>query len=103
MNATESPRTKPFIAGAASRYAIAILLAGVALWLSLVLETSFGNPFWLFFPSAVVASAWFYGKAAGWVTTVVSMIAVQYYFIPPLRSFGVRREDYPFFLTFVGC
>src|SRR5215470_10606460 len=102
MNA-KSPRTKQFIAGAVARYGIAILLAAVALWLSLVLETSFGNPFWLFFPSAVIASTWFSGKIAGWVTTVASMIAVQYYFIPPLRSFAIRRQDLPFFLTFVGC
>jgi len=88
---------------AASPYAIAILLAGVALTLSLVLERSFGNPFWVFFPSAVVASTWLCGKGAGWVTTVLSIVAVQYYFIPPLRSFEVRREDLPFLLAFVGC
>jgi C4-dicarboxylate-specific signal transduction histidine kinase len=26
-----------------------------------------------------------------------------YYFIPPVRSFAVKPEDVPFFLTFVGC
>jgi signal transduction histidine kinase len=103
MNATESPRTKRFTDGAASRYVIAILLTGMALWLSLFFEISFGNPFWFFFPSAVIASTWFCGKGPGWLTTVISMIVVQYYFIPPLRSFEIRREDLPFSLTFLGC
>jgi signal transduction histidine kinase len=96
-------RSHKFEPGIVTRYAGAILLPAVALWLSLVLEISFGNPFWFFFPCAVIASTWFCGKFAGWLTTVISMVVVQYYFIPPLRSFEIRREDLPFSLTFLAC
>ena len=72
-------------------------------YLDLVFEISFGNPFWFFFPSAVIASTWFCGKFPGWLTTATSMVVVQYYFIPPLRSFAITRRDLPFSLTFLGC
>jgi signal transduction histidine kinase len=103
MNANRSLLAKATKAGIVSRCVIALLLPAVALWLSLVFEVSFGNPFWFFFPCVVIASTWFCGKFPGWMTTIISMIAVQYYFIPPLRSFEIRRQDVPFSLTFLGC
>jgi K+-sensing histidine kinase KdpD len=103
MNSNASLRSIPFEPGLISRYGMAILLVGVALWLSLVFEISFGNPFWFFFPSAVIASTWFCGKLPGSLTTAISMVVVQYYFIPPLRSFAITIHDLPFSLTFLGC
>lgn len=84
-------------------YALAITLASVALFLSLALQVPFGNPFWLFFPVAVIGSTWFGGRGPGWVAVVLSTIAVLYYFIPPVRSFLVKPRDVPFFLAFVAC
>src|SRR5580693_9491459 len=89
--------------GALSRYAFAIGLVSVALFLSLVLQVPFGNPFWLFFPVAVIASTWFGGRGPGWIAVGLSTLAVLYYFIPPLDSFTVKPRDVPFFLTFVAC
>ena len=89
--------------GALSRYAFAIGLVSVALFLSLVLQVPFGNPFWLFFPVAVIASTWFGGRGPGWVAVGLSTVAVLYYFIPPIRSFLVKPRDVPFFLAFVAC
>jgi C4-dicarboxylate-specific signal transduction histidine kinase len=103
MSSSTSLPSKPFELSLISRYGIAILLAAVALWLSLVFEISFGNPFWFFFPCAVIASTWFCGKFPGWLTTAISMVVVQYYFIPPLRSFAITLHDLPFSLTFLGC
>jgi C4-dicarboxylate-specific signal transduction histidine kinase len=88
---------------ALTRYAFAIALAGAALGLSLVLQVPFGNPFWLFFPVAIVASTWFGGRGPGWVAVFLSAVAVLYYFIPPFRSFLVKPRDIPFFLAFVAC
>ena len=84
-------------------YALAIAFASAALGLSLVLQVPFGNPFWLFFPVAVIASTWFGGRGPGWVAVACSTLAVLYYFIPPIRSFAVKPRDVPFFLTFVAC
>ena len=95
-------RSQNFELGLVSRDGIAILLPGVAFWLSLVFEISLGNPFWFLFPSAVIASTWFCGKSPGWLTTVISMVVVQYYLTPPLRSFVITRRDLPFSFTFPG-
>src|SRR6204780_693876 len=89
--------------GALSRYAFAIGLVSVALFLSLLLQVPFGNPFWLFFPVAVIASTWLGGRGPGWVAVGFSTLAVLYYFIPPVRSFLVKPRDVPFFLTFIAC
>lgn len=85
------------------RYGLAIAFVCMALGLSLALEVPFGNPFWFFFPVAVIAGTWFGGRGAGWVAAGLSTVVVLYYFIPPLRSFALKPEDVPFLLTFVAC
>jgi C4-dicarboxylate-specific signal transduction histidine kinase len=88
---------------ALSRYVFAIALVSIALLLSLVLQVSFGNPFWFFFAIAVIVSAWFGGRGPGWVAVGLSTLAVLYFFIPPFRVWSVNTRDIPFFLTFVAC
>jgi C4-dicarboxylate-specific signal transduction histidine kinase len=85
------------------RYGLAIALVSAALILSLVLRVPFGNPFWFFFSVAVIATTWFAGRGPGWFAVGLSTLAVLYYFIPPIYSFGLKPPDVPFFLTFVGC
>ncbi|MGO8791773.1 MAG: sensor histidine kinase [Terriglobia bacterium] len=92
------PKLRPL-----ARYGLAIALVLMALWLSLVLQVPFGNPFWFFFAIAVIASTWYGGRGPGWVAVGVSTLAALYYFIPPIRSFRVKPRDVPFFLTFVAC
>jgi C4-dicarboxylate-specific signal transduction histidine kinase len=92
------PRFHPLL-----RYALAIALVSMALWLSLVLQAPFGNPFWLLFPVAVIASTWYGGKGPGWVAVGYSTLAVLYFFIPPVDAWSVKPQDIPFFLTFVAC
>jgi C4-dicarboxylate-specific signal transduction histidine kinase len=86
-----------------SGYALAIGLVSGALFLSLVLQVSFGNPFWFFFSVAVIASTWFGGRGPGWVAVAYSTVAVLYFFIPPYRAWSVKPEDVPFLLTFIAC
>jgi len=86
-----------------SRYVLSIALVAAATYLSLVLEVRFGNPFWFFFPVAIIAATWLGGRGPGWVAVLLSTLSVLYYFIPPLRSWNVKPRDIPFFLTFVAC
>lgn len=87
----------------ALRYALAIALVSIALWLSLVLQAPFDNPFWFFFALAVIASTWFGGRGPGWVAVGISSVAALYFFIPPYHAWNVKVRDIPFFATFVGC
>jgi len=95
--------TKPQQFGPLLRYAFAIAFVAAALFLSLVLQPSFGNPFWLLFPVAVIASTWFGGRGPGWLAVGVSTLVVLYYFIPPIRTFTMKPRDVPFFLLFIAC
>jgi C4-dicarboxylate-specific signal transduction histidine kinase len=84
-------------------YGLALGLVAIALSLSLFLKVPFGNPSWLFFPVAVIASTWFGGRGPGWVAAVLSSVSVLYYFTAPLYSFAVTSRDVPFFVTFAAC
>jgi C4-dicarboxylate-specific signal transduction histidine kinase len=84
-------------------YGLALTLVFLALFLSYVLDVSFGNPFWFFFPIAVIAATWFGGSGPGWLAVGLSSAIVLYYFIPPARSFSIKPRDVPFFLVFVAC
>lgn len=86
-----------------ARYALAIGLVALALLISLALQHSFGNPFWFFFSVAVILSTWFGRTGPGWLSVVCSILAVMYYFTPPIRSFAVTPNDLPYFVTFVAC
>ncbi|HTY55478.1 MAG TPA: DUF4118 domain-containing protein, partial [Candidatus Binataceae bacterium] len=89
--------------GPLSRYALAIALTSIALWLSVVLQAPFDNPFWFLFALAVIASTWYGGKGPGWMAVAISSVAALYFFIPPYHAWNVSRRDLPFFATFVGC
>ena len=89
--------------GALQRYALAIALVSMAMFLSWLSTLPSGNPSWFFFPVAVLASTWFGGRGPGWVAVVLSSLAVLYFFIPPPDSFVLKPQDVPFFLTFVAC
>jgi len=77
------------------RYAVAIVavagaLAG-ALWLQ---DHLVGAPVPLFL-CAVMLSAWFGGSRAGLLAAALSLLAFDYYFVPPLYSLAVDRDEVP--------
>lgn len=91
------------VAKAPIRYVVAITLVLAASLLSLALEEPFGNPSWFLFPAAILASTWICGNGPGWLAVILSTLAAQYFFIPPVRSWTLRPRDLPFFVSFVGC
>ena len=99
----QAAHTAPSSLGPLSRYALAITLTSIALWLSLVLQAPFDNPFWFLFALAVIASTWYGGRGPGWAAVSISSVAALYFFIPPYHAWSLSRRDIPFFVTFVGC
>ena len=83
------------------RYGIAVIFVGTALILSLLVHRSLPDGFLMFFLSAVMLTGWFGRTGAGLFAVVISMIAVDYYFIPPYRAFVVELDELPYFLTFL--
>jgi K+-sensing histidine kinase KdpD len=73
-----------------------------ALFLSLPLQNLFPYPFLFLFFAAVMASAWFGGTAPGLFAVFLSTLAVDYFFVPPFRSFAVNTTDTAYFMAFVA-
>jgi C4-dicarboxylate-specific signal transduction histidine kinase len=85
------------------RYSLAILFVLVALLASMGLQEPFSNPSWFLFPTGVLAATWICGNGPGWVAVCLSTFAVQYFFVPPFRTWILQPRDIPFFISFVAC
>jgi C4-dicarboxylate-specific signal transduction histidine kinase len=99
MNDSPSARTS---ASVFFRIGLAVALVAIALAVTLLLENVFSRAGYLFFYAAVVASAWFGGKWSGGVAVILSVLAVEYFMIPPIHSFELRRESLPLFIEFMA-
>jgi signal transduction histidine kinase len=73
------------------RYGLAILAAAAALLLRQALSPLLGesNPYHTVW-AAVFFSAWYCGLGPAIVTTLLSMVGVWYWFLPPTQSFALR-------------
>jgi K+-sensing histidine kinase KdpD len=88
---------------ASLRFGIALVCVAAALSASLPLQRLFPYPFLFLFFAAVMASAWFGGTAPGLFAVLLSTLAVDYFFVPPYRSFAVNATDTAYFAAFVVC
>jgi C4-dicarboxylate-specific signal transduction histidine kinase len=84
------------------RGGLALALVATALGLTMLLQSVVSTAGYLFFYTAVVASAWFGGKWSGGLAVILSTLSVEYFFIPPVHSFGVNRESLPVFIEFAA-
>ena len=82
---------------------IALVCVAAALSASLLLQRLFPYPFLFLFFAAVMASAWFGGTAPGLFAVLLSTLAVDYFFVPPFRSFAVNATNTAYFSAFVVC
>ena len=73
------------------RYGLAVVAAIFALWLRQQLSPLLGanNPYHTAW-AAVVFSAWYCGVGPSIVTTLLSVVGVWYWFVPPFGSFGIQ-------------
>src|ERR1700674_21030 len=76
----------------ARRYVLAVLAALAALVLRGMLTPLFGatNPYHTVW-AAVAFAAWYCGVVPAVVTTLLSLVGVWYFFVPPLHSFALQN------------
>lgn len=79
-----------------------VLLVGAALGLTLFLQGIVSTAGFIFFYAAVLASAWFAGPWAGWLSVILASVSAEYFFMAPLHTLGVNRESLPVFLEFAS-
>jgi hypothetical protein len=82
-------------------YAGAVIAVGGALAATLGLGSAMKHTPTLFFCSVIVSS-WFGGASAGIFAGLLSAIALDYYFIPPLYTLGISLEEAPEIVVFVA-
>jgi K+-sensing histidine kinase KdpD len=96
-------RARMRVAATSLRYGIALVCVAAAVSSSLLLQRLFPYPFLFLFFAAVMASAWFGGTAPGLFAVLLSTLAVDYFFVPPFRSFAINATDTAYFVSFVVC
>jgi K+-sensing histidine kinase KdpD len=82
---------------------VAVVLVGVALVSTLLVQRLFPYPFLFLFFAAVMASAWIGGTVPGLLAVILSTLAIDYFFVPPFHSLAVNATDGAYFAAFVAC
>ena len=86
------------------RYGLAIGFVAAALGVTfLVGYYQPHHPALYAFYAAMVASAWLGGIGPGCVAVVLSTLAVEFFWLAPLNSFGVESRELPEFVAFIVC
>jgi K+-sensing histidine kinase KdpD len=84
-----------------SSYVVAATSVGIAVVITLKLESVIKQTSTLFFCS-VMLSSWYGGLWPGVFAALLSVVALDYYFIPPLYALGISLEEAPDMIVFVA-
>src|SRR5215470_15781552 len=97
-------RAKSGAVSFACTYMVTVVFVAAALAVTLGLhQISPVYPTFFAFYVAVAASAWYGGYGSGWLSVVLSTLAVNYFFLPPLYSLAPSSADLPRLIAFVIC
>src|SRR6202047_1733842 len=84
-----------------SSYVVAAISVGIAVVITLELGSVIKHTATLFF-CAVMLRSWYGGLWPGVFAALLSVVALDYYFIPPLYAFGISLEEAPDMIIFVS-
>ena len=86
---------------AVTRYGLAIISVGFSVLLSEFVENRWkSTPFVSVFTCAIVLSAWFGGFGPGLLSVALSILAFDYYFLPPTHSLVPNSNEVPRLILF---
>src|ERR1700732_3767877 len=83
-----------------SSYVLTAISVGIAVVITLKLGSVIKHTATLFFCS-VMLSSWYGGLWPGVFAALLSVVALDYYFIPPLYALGISLEEAPDVIVFV--
>src|SRR6516225_8104506 len=98
MSKVDRSRTR---ARVLSSYVVAALSVGIAAVITLELGSVIKHTSTLFFCS-VMLSSWYGGLWPGVFAALLSVVTLDYYFIPPLYALGISLEEAPDIIAFVA-
>lgn len=82
-------------------YAVAVMAVGTAVAATLAVGVAMKHTPTLFF-CAVMLSSWVGGIGPGIFAGLLSALALDYYFIPPLHALGIGPEEVPDMIAFLA-
>jgi C4-dicarboxylate-specific signal transduction histidine kinase len=82
-------------------YVVALVSVGIAAVITIELGSIVKHTATLFFCS-VMLSSWYGGLWPGVFAALLSVVALDYYFIPPLYALGISLEEAPDVIVFVA-
>jgi C4-dicarboxylate-specific signal transduction histidine kinase len=82
-------------------YVVAVVSVGIAAVITIELGSIVKHTATLFFCS-VMLSSWYGGLWPGVFAALLSVVALDYYFIPPLYALGISLEEAPDVIVFVA-
>ncbi|HXJ59936.1 MAG TPA: ATP-binding protein [Verrucomicrobiae bacterium] len=86
---------------AITRYGVAIVSIGLSVLISEFLDSRWKSaPFVSVFTCAIVLSAWFGGFGPGLLSVALSILAFDYYFLPPTHSLLPNSNEVPRLILF---
>ena len=100
--ATRAP-VGPLVRLLFQRLGITLLSVGVAFVCTLLLQPLFPYPFLFLFFGAVIVCAWFGGTVTGLFAVLISTLLVEYFFVPPFKSFSISTSAEAYFAAFFVC
>ena len=83
------------------RYGIAALSVAVALGLALLVRRFEGMAVASFL-MAIALTVWYAGRRAGFLAIVLSILSVDYFFLPPINHFTMNLSDLPYLAVFTS-
>jgi C4-dicarboxylate-specific signal transduction histidine kinase len=85
-------------------YSLAFVTVAAACVATYVIDlAAFEGPNLLLFFVAIALAAWFGGPGPGWLSVVLSVLAVDFFFSPPLYVLDLSAKDIPWFIAFALC
>ena len=75
------------------RYGVAVLATGVVTAVTILLHSYLSHGVMALFFASVMVSAWYGGLGPGLLASVLSSLACQFFFFPPIYSLDVESSD----------
>jgi PAS domain S-box-containing protein len=88
------------MASTVMRYGLAVLCVVAALLVTELLQYFLDGPPWFVFLAAVVISSWVAGLGPGLLAVLLSTLAIDYFFVPPLYILSLKIEYLPRLVVF---
>ena len=83
--------------------AISFFFVFLALIWTFPLQRVMAYPFVFLFFGAIMCSTWFGGFIAGTLAVIMSSLAIDFFFVPPIYSMTIGREFRSYVAAFVIC